>query len=125
VGLRGNHRNQCSQTWCRAKLDDTGDGDGERDGHELLAESKSELWLAVSEGGWINTGVIGGESDRVQSALARISVWTSPSQPSLTPSTFSKAKKVSEIGVCCAPLVDGGLLMELPEAESGGVEGKP
>ena len=36
-------------------MDDTGEGDGESDGHEPLADSKSEVWLAVSEGGWMNT----------------------------------------------------------------------
>ena len=70
---------------------------------------------------------MGGDSDRVHSGWARISVWTSPSQPSFTPSTFSKERKFSEIGVRCAPVLDGGLLllMELAEAESGGVEGNP
>lgn len=34
-----------------------GEGDGDRDGQEMLAESSSELeaWLAVTEGGWIKT----------------------------------------------------------------------
>lgn len=72
----------------------------------------------------MNTGVMGGESQRDQSGLARISVCTSVSQPSLTPSTFSKAKKQSLIGVCRVPLADGGLLMELPDDDKGGVEGK-
>lgn len=68
---------------------------------------------------------MGGESVRAHSGLARISVWTSVSQPSLTPSTFSKEKKPSLMGVCRVPLADGGLLMVLPEEDNGGVEGKP
>lgn len=68
---------------------------------------------------------MGGEvADRVQSALAKSSAWTSLSQPSFTPSTFSNEKKQSLIGVCKVPLLDGGLLIELPAVESGGVEGK-
>ena len=31
-----------------------GDGEGERDGQELM-ERRSEAWEAVSEGGWMNT----------------------------------------------------------------------
>ena len=31
-----------------------GDGDGERDGQELM-ERRSEAWLAVTEGGWMKT----------------------------------------------------------------------
>jgi hypothetical protein len=34
--------------------DGTGEGEGESEGQEL-AESKSEVWLAVNDGGWINT----------------------------------------------------------------------
>lgn len=72
----------------------------------------------------MKTGVIGGESERDQSGLARISVCTSVSHPSLTPSTFSKEKKVSVRGVCRVPLAEGGLLILLPEADKGGVDGK-
>ena len=32
----------------------TGEGEGERDGQELM-ERRSEAWLPISEGGWINT----------------------------------------------------------------------
>lgn len=31
-----------------------GDGEGEREGQELM-ERRSEAWLAVTDGGWINT----------------------------------------------------------------------
>jgi hypothetical protein len=34
--------------------DGAGEGEGESEGQEL-AESKSEVWLAVNDGGWINT----------------------------------------------------------------------
>ena len=68
-------------------------------------------------------GVNGGEPHRVQSPLARISDFTSPSQPSLTPSMFSTPKKVSFTGVGKMPHVDGGLFNVLPETERGGVEG--
>ena len=33
---------------------DTGDGEGESEGQELM-ERRSEAWLAVTDGGWINT----------------------------------------------------------------------
>lgn len=39
----------------RVVLDrEIGDGEGEREGQELM-ERRSEAWLAVAEGGWINT----------------------------------------------------------------------
>ena len=63
--------------------------------------------------------------DLVTEASAKISVCTSVSQPSLTPSTFSKEKKPSAVGVCNVQLADGGLLMVLPEEERGGVDGNP
>jgi hypothetical protein len=88
-----------------------------------LAERRSELWLAVREGGWMKTGVIAGEAERCQSMLAKISACTSLSQPSLTPSTLSKVKKLSLIGVWRVPVLDGGLLTELPEVDRGGVVG--
>ena len=31
-----------------------GEGEGEREGQELM-ERRSEAWLAVTDGGWINT----------------------------------------------------------------------
>lgn len=68
---------------------------------------------------------MGGVFERDQSAFAKISEWTSPSQPSFTPSTFSKLKKPSLTGVCRTSLVDGGLLIVLPGVESGGGEEKP
>jgi len=69
------------------------------------------------------TGVIWGEFDRVQSGLARISICTSFSHPSLTPSTFSDGKKEPFTGVWSTPQVDGGLLMVLPDVDRGGVVG--
>lgn len=68
-------------------------------------------------------GVRGGEQQRVQSPPARISDCTSPSQPSFTPSMFSRAKKGPATGVGRTSQVDGGLLMVLPDTERGGVEG--
>lgn len=68
-------------------------------------------------------GVKGGEYDRVQSPPARISLFTSPSQPSFTPSMFSSVKNGPDTGVGSMLHVDGGLLMELPDTDNGGVEG--
>lgn len=68
-------------------------------------------------------GVNGGEQLRVQSPPARISDWTSPSQPSLTPSMFSSVKNAGDTGVGVMPQVQGGLLIALSETESGGVDG--
>lgn len=68
-------------------------------------------------------GVSGGEHDPVQSPPARISLFTSPSQPSLTPSIFPKKNGGLETGVRTVPHVDGGLLAVLPVTDRGGVEG--
>lgn len=59
----------------------------------------------------------------MKSAPARISDCTSLSHPSFTPSMFSRPKKSPWTGVGNTPQVDGGLLMALPEVDSGGVEG--
>jgi hypothetical protein len=40
--------------WARISVG-AGEGEGESEGQEL-AESRSDVWLAVREGGWINTG---------------------------------------------------------------------
>ena len=79
--------------------------------------------LRVSNRMYNSPGVRGGEQQRVQSPPARISDCTSPSQPSFTPSMFSRAKKGPVTGVGRTPQVDGGLLMALPDTERGGVEG--
>lgn len=68
-------------------------------------------------------GVNVGEQDRVQSPPARISLCTSPSHPSLTPSMLSSPVCAPVTGVGNIPHVDGGLLALLPETESGGVDG--
>lgn len=68
-------------------------------------------------------GVKGGEQHRVHSPPARISDCTSPSQPFLTPSIFSRAKNGPLKGVGTGPQLDGGLLTLLPDTDSGGVEG--
>ena len=43
---------------CGSKLEDTGDGDGDSEGHELLVDSRSDVWLAVRDGGWIKTVLV-------------------------------------------------------------------
>lgn len=69
-------------------------------------------------------GVNGGEQHRVQSPPARISLWTSPWHPSLTPSIFFSSPMYAPVtGVGKTPQVDGGLLEALPEKERGGVDG--
>jgi hypothetical protein len=40
--------------WAR-NSEGTGDGEGESEGQEV-AERRSDVWLAVSDGGWMNTG---------------------------------------------------------------------
>lgn len=60
---------------------------------------------------------------QVQSPPARISLCTSPSHPSFTPSILSRPIYVRVTGVGKTPHVDGGLLAALPEKESGGVDG--
>jgi len=68
-------------------------------------------------------GVNGGEQHRVQSPPARISLLTSPSQPSFTPSMFPKFMYDAVIGVARTLHVEGGLLAALPDTERGGVDG--
>ena len=51
--LRGSQKSKSVAE--RVVLDrEIGDGEGERDGQELM-ERRSEAWLAVADGGWINT----------------------------------------------------------------------
>jgi hypothetical protein len=71
-------------------------------------------------------GVIGGDPNRFQSPLVRFSDRTSPSQPSFTPSKNSRPNilPLPLTGVGSIPQLDGGLLIELPDVESGGVDGK-
>lgn len=68
-------------------------------------------------------GVNGGEPQRVQSPPARISVCTSPSHPSFTPSRLSMGSRPAETGVGRISHVDGGLLTVLADTERGGVDG--
>lgn len=75
--------------------------------------------LLISEFGWMNTGVIGGDPHRAHSPPARFSDCTSPSHPSLTP---SKPKNIVFIGVGRMSQLDG-LLITLPDADKGGVDG--
>lgn len=65
-------------------------------------------------------GVMGGDPHLAHSPPARFSPSTSPIHPSLTPST--PKKKALSIGVWRL-LTLIGLLMALPEADSGGVHG--
>lgn len=99
-----------------------GDGDGERDGQELM-ERRSEAWLAVTEGGWMKTGVKGVEHGRKISPPARISFFTSPSQPSFTPSIIAEPMYDPVTGVGSIAQVEGGLLLALPDTDKGGVDG--
>lgn len=68
-------------------------------------------------------GVKGDEQRRVQSPPARISLCTSPSHPSFTPSMLSRPRYIPVTGVGKTRQLDGGLLVALPEKESGGVDG--
>lgn len=72
VRFRGSQK---SKSWCCCGSDVTedgyGDGEGERDGHD--AAERSSLALLISEVGWMNTGVIGGDPQRGHSFPARIS----------------------------------------------------
>ena len=68
-------------------------------------------------------GVKSGEQAREKSPPARISLLTSPSQPSLTPSIIPDAKKVPLIGVGRIPQVEGGLLLPLRGSDKAGVAG--
>jgi len=117
VRLRGSQKSKsCSEITDRGY----GDGLGEREG-QLVADRSSLAWL-VSEFGWINTGVIGGDPHRAQSPPARFSDWTSPSQPSFTPSNPSRPRNMVLIGVCRDSQVDG-LLKVLPDEDKVGVVG--
>lgn len=100
---------------------------------DSLPEPRFALWLVSrvprlahdeTEGGFMNTGVNGGEVERDQSKLASISVCTSPWHPSFTPSILSRGKKPPFTGVGSRPQLDGGLLVVLPDVDSGGVDGK-
>jgi len=97
----------------------SGEGEGDSEGHEV-ADRRYDPWLAA--GGWIKTGVIGGEADLHSTPEARISENTSSSQPCLTPSMPSLGKKALT-GVGRTSHVDGGLLMLLPDEDRGGVAG--
>jgi len=71
----------------------------------------------------MKTGLIGGDADRVQSPPARISENTSSSQPCFTPSNPSPWKNAPFTGVGKMSQVEGGLLIALPDDDSGGVAG--
>ena len=68
-------------------------------------------------------GFICGEPQKLKSP-AKISEFTSSSQPSFTPSKPSTPKKAPLTGVGNNPHVDGGLLIALADEERGGVDGK-
>lgn len=70
----------------------------------------------------MNTGVIGGDPHLAHSPPARFSDCTSPWQPSFTPSNPSSPKNIVFMGVGRISQLDG-LLMALPEADKGGVDG--
>lgn len=78
--------------------------------------------VAMSRENEFLPGVMGGVADRHSKPAARISENTSPSQPCLTPSMPSPAKK-SWRGVGIISHVDGGLLTVLPDEDRGGVAG--
>lgn len=73
VRFRGSQKSKsCSEMTDRGY----GDGDGERDGHEVA--ERSSVALFISEFGWMNTGVNGGDPHRAQSHPAKFSDCTSP-----------------------------------------------
>jgi hypothetical protein len=80
------------------------------------------VWWLVSELGWMKTGVIGGDPHLAQSPPAKFSDCTSPSHPDLTPSKPPSPRKMLFMGVCRASQLDG-LLVTLPDADNGGVDG--
>jgi len=96
-----------------------GDGEGDREGQEV-ADRRYDPWLV--EGGWMNTGVMGGDAERHSAPADRISEKTSSSHPCFTPSIPSPAKNALT-GVGTKSHMDGGLLMLLPDDDSGGVAG--
>jgi len=80
-------------------------------------------WAKVEKNDEDIPGVNGGEQHRVQSPPARISLCTSPSQPSFTPFILSRPMYEPVTGVGNTPQVEGGLLVALPDEDSGGVDG--
>lgn len=69
-------------------------------------------------------GVIGGEFERLQSVLAKLSAYRSTSRFSLNTSYGWKPKCGPFTGVDRGTEVEGGLLIVLPEVDSGGVDGE-
>lgn len=68
-------------------------------------------------------GVIGGETERLQSTFAKLSAYMSASRPSFTTSYGWKPKYGPLIGVGRVMELAGGLLMVLPDVDKGGVDG--
>jgi len=119
VRFRGSQKSKsCSEMTDRGY----GDGDGESEGQDVADRSSLALPLLISEFGWKKTGVMGGDPHRAQSPPARFSDWTSPWQPSFTPSNAPSPKNTVFTGVGRMSQLDG-LLMALPEADKGGVDG--
>ncbi len=69
-------------------------------------------------------GVIGGESERLQSPFAKLSAHGSASRHSLTTSYGWNPKYGPSTGVGRGIELEGGLLIVLPEVDSGGVDGE-
>ena len=69
-------------------------------------------------------GVMGGESVRFNAPFATLSAYKLASWPYLTTSYGWKPKHGPSMGVGRGIELDGGLLIVLPEVDSGGVDGE-